>query len=829
MTSPIQIPPLLMPLKASTVKILSPSAFPHYVIVCNTIKLKIRCVARFIKQHMTIDINNSLNTQTEPQKTGNPFIPTAFMQFFAVATYTILRQLKDALIISSMPPYLFAWVKVLAVMPASIMFNYMYSRLRQNSPSQAAVITKILYVFLGLFLFFSFVVFPYHDSIQMPWLVESMTGYANKMFMTLFHRACPSGLAQIIQILGSIIGYWAFVLLYATAEVWGSVSVSIIAWGTANDYISAKKSSSVYPLISTLANIGAIIASAIMIMMNTTKLFKESPELFRIRGSGLMLGISLATLLMIYAYKYIVRNCEQNASSAVTDDAKALAKEEAKKRAKNMSFMEAVKSIWRDSYLFNIATMVMAYNIAIACIDITWKDQIYAAFKHDFSKIQSGATLVSGFVTVFISLLFALIGPLMPWVTKAMLTVIMMGVTSIAFFMLVLFGAKAGIKDFIANVFRFADPIQFAVVIGAIQSVAVKSAKYVLFDSSKEQAFAVGDDNAKYVGKAIIDIVCSRLSKSIGGFIQTVLTLLITIIPLFLITPVINIMGWSDWNTWSVQKQISPALGLIVLGIVFMWAISTIKLSRMYEEKKTALGQGTSKPTTLLGHICGSILFTPFLGAIMISVIYFAVVKVYDTSITYVSATQSHIVSKDVPTQSSQAPQATSSDTSKQVTISHADKQPIATQQDIKTPSTVQNPSSATVEVTTKPSNDVAEASTKKDALDQNGVSSKNDLESHMKEIIDNFKEAIEKLTRDSKKSIEEAVSKHYASKENDTENKKTITHKDSENLATEQKSASIYEAGRYKSKYTQPTDGVIADQVVASAHQKRAFYLDDE
>lgn len=579
---------------------------------------------------MTQDIK--INDQSA--KTKNPFIAIALMQCIGVGTYTLLRQLKDALIVSNMDTYLFSWIKVLAVMPAAIFFSYIYGQLRKNSSSQSTVVKSTLYGFIGLFVFFALISFPYHHKIHMPWLLP--------WIKTL---PLPSGILNILTIAGSMIAYWSFVLLYATAEVWGSASISIIAWGTANDYISSKKSSSVYPLISTIANVGGVIASTIMLKINITKLFSKHPELFKSRGSLLMLCVAAAVFVMVKCYEYIINNCQPNVDEdAGQDAAKALAKAEAKKKAKNMTFAESIQSIWKNAYLYHIAIMVIAYNVAIACIDITWKDQIKTAFKDDFSKIQSGATLVSNFVTIFISVLFSLIGAYIPWITKSLLTVTMMGVTSVAFFFLVLFGQKAGVSSIIQTVFKFVDPIQFAVIIGAIQNIAVKSSKYTLFDSTKEQAFAAGDDNAKYVGKAIIDVTCSRLSKSFGGFLQTLMTFLISVTPLLVIKPIINMMHWHDWDTWSVQKQISPVLAIVVTLLVFMWLVSVFKLSKMYEDNKAKLetydADGlylNTQSKRIMHKICNSRIFMPILSCIMLFGIYFAVLKTYGNSITYVS------------------------------------------------------------------------------------------------------------------------------------------------------------------------------------------------
>jgi AAA family ATP:ADP antiporter len=55
--------------------------------------------------------------------------------------------------------------------------------------------------------------------------------------------------------------------------------------------------------------------------------------------------------------------------------------------------------------------------------------------------------------------------------------------------------------------------------------VFIKSAKYILFDPTKERAYIPLEDELKVRGKAAVDGVGSRLGKSLGSFILTVILL----------------------------------------------------------------------------------------------------------------------------------------------------------------------------------------------------------------------------------------------------------------------------------------------------------------
>jgi len=66
-------------------------------------------------------------------------------------------------------------------------------------------------------------------------------------------------------------------------------------------------------------------------------------------------------------------------------------------------------------------------------------------------------------------------------------------------------------------------PIKMAVMVGLFNVVFIKSAKYILFDPTKERAYIPLDEESKVRGKAAVDGVGSRLGKSLGSLILTMI------------------------------------------------------------------------------------------------------------------------------------------------------------------------------------------------------------------------------------------------------------------------------------------------------------------
>lgn len=90
--------------------------------------------------------------------------------------------------------------------------------------------------------------------------------------------------------------------------------------------------------------------------------------------------------------------------------------------------------------------------------------------------------------------------------------------SGVVFFSLILFGGP--LEPMMASIGM--TPLYLAVLVGALQNIFSKSAKYSLFDPCKETAYIPLDDEVRTKGKAAIDVICNPLGKSGGALIQQV-------------------------------------------------------------------------------------------------------------------------------------------------------------------------------------------------------------------------------------------------------------------------------------------------------------------
>lgn len=150
-------------------------------------------------------------------------VPLGMMFFCILFNYTILRDTKDVLVVTArgssaeIIPFLKTWVNL----PMAIGFMLLYTKL-SNVLSKQALFYTVMLPFIAFFGAFGFVLYPLSNYIHPE-------AFADKLLNVLGPRFL--GPLAIMRI-------WTFCLFYVMAELWGSVVVSVLFWGFANQVLS---------------------------------------------------------------------------------------------------------------------------------------------------------------------------------------------------------------------------------------------------------------------------------------------------------------------------------------------------------------------------------------------------------------------------------------------------------------------------------------------------------------------------------------------------------------------------------------------------------------
>ncbi|KAJ9521752.1 hypothetical protein QJQ45_015318 [Haematococcus lacustris] len=496
-------------------------------------------------------------------------IPLGFMFFCILFNYTILRDTKDVLVVTApgsgaeIIPFLKTWVNL----PMAIGFTIGYAKLANVLSSEALFYACIIpfIIFFGSFAAF---MYPLRDMLH-PTGKLAVVQHAAPPHSTPppppthISLQLRSWCENLLESAGArfagpiaIIRNWTFCLFYVMAELWGSVVVSVLFWGFANQITTVEEASQFYPLFGLGANVALIFSGQAVKYFSLVRAnLPPGVDGWAISLNGLMGMVVIGGALITAIYWGLQRK--------VVPQIKSLREKKKKVKAK-MSVGESFAFLAASPYIRDLALLVVSYGISINLVEVTWKSKIKAQFPNpnEYSAFMGEFSTATGIVTFAMMLLSRVIFKKFGWGVAALITPVMLLLTGLIFFSLVLFSDS--VKPWLASLGL--TPLYAAVLVGAAQNIFSKSSKYSLFDPCKEMAYIPLEDEVKTKGKAAIDVICNPLGKSGGALIQQFM-----------------IIGFGS------LAASTPYLGGILLAIVLVWIGAAASLNKQF----TALQQET--------------------------------------------------------------------------------------------------------------------------------------------------------------------------------------------------------------------------------------------
>ncbi|KAK8608502.1 hypothetical protein V6N13_023924 [Hibiscus sabdariffa] len=478
--------------------------------------------------------------ETQPPKflgielvTLKKIIPLGLMFFCILFNYTILRDTKDVLVVTAkgssaeIIPFLKTWVNL----PMAVGFMLLYTKLADALPKKALFYTVIV-PFIAFFGAFGFLLYPLSNYIHPDALADKLLAVLGPRFL---------GPLAILRI-------WSFCLFYVMAELWGSVVISVLFWGFANQITTVDEAKRFYPLFGLGANIALIFSGRTVKYFSTMRQnLGPGVDGWAISLKGMMSIVVLMGLTICFLYWWVNRFVPLPTRS------------KKKKEKVKMGTMESLKFLVSSRYIRDLATLVVAYGISINLVEVTWKSKLKAQFPspNEYSSFMGDFSTATGIATFTMMLLSQFIFDKYGWGVAASITPTVLLLTGVGFFSLILFGGPLA-----PTLTQFGmTPLLAAVYVGAMQNIFSKSAKYSLFDPCKEMAYIPLDEDTKVKGKAAIDVVCNPLGKSGGALIQQFMIL-----------------------SFGSLANSTPYLGGILLVIVLAWLAAARSLDTQFTE-----------------------------------------------------------------------------------------------------------------------------------------------------------------------------------------------------------------------------------------------------
>ena len=221
--------------------------------------------------------------------------------------------------------------------------------------------------------------------------------------------------------------------------MWGSVVVSLLFWGFANEITTVDEAKKYYPLFGLMANVALIFSGQYVKFVSSLRSGLPAGADYwghslKLLMSAVVGGGGVVMALMAYMQK-----------SVLTDPGCVDPKREArrKKQKTSMSMGESAKFLANSPYIRDLATLVIGYGMAINIVEVTWKSKLKAAFPdpNSYSTFMGNFSSATGIVTLLMMLGGRFIFKKFGWGVAAQITPITLLTTGIAFFSLIMFPA----------------------------------------------------------------------------------------------------------------------------------------------------------------------------------------------------------------------------------------------------------------------------------------------------------------------------------------------------------------------------------------------------
>lgn len=458
------------------------------------------------------------------------FVPMLLIYMLIVFNYTLLKGMKDALVVTASGAESLPFIKIWAIFPMAVFFTYLFTKL-SNKFNREKVFYIMMSLFIGFFFLFGFCLYPLRDIIHPHQLAAHLQTIA------------PSGFTGLIMIIKN----WSFTLFYVMSELWGAMIMSVLFWGFANEVSSIQDAKRFYAILGVGANISTIFAGQLSVVLSKPLW----PILATFAGDSWGASIAVTSFVVFIfglsamgVYRWmnvrIFKKCPEGFD-------KVHEKEPATTKQK-LSLRKTFHYLANSKYLIYIAVIVITYNISLNMVEVVWKDQIKNLFPNPSDYLG-----YMGHVNTSIGILSTIVGLFITgtvirrcgWTISALVTPLMLLVTSILFFSFLLF------KDTSLASLAYAlgsTPLALGVFFGSLQNSLSRACKFTFFDTTKEMSFIPLSKESKLKGKAAIDGVGSRLGKTGGSLVHQVLLIIYGSVSLS--TPIVAVILFAVVFAW---------------------------------------------------------------------------------------------------------------------------------------------------------------------------------------------------------------------------------------------------------------------------------------
>eukprot|EP01084_Bolivina_argentea_P008704 16284_1 len=318
-------------------------------------------------------------------------IPLNIMMFCALFSYSCFRDCKDSIVMSEsdQTPISLQWAHVLFVLPLSLIITMILMKL-STIVSKDFIFASVTITFTSFFIIHAFFLHPnraalhrYFDGAK-RYINEN---YESDIFIRIVIPLCGVCFTPINT------------LQFAMADIWGTISISILVFGFVNDITPTEAAKRYYVAIGILSQFGPIISGTMVstIMSSSTgsgdiNQFTQSYQFITVIG---VLIMYFMMIVYFYVRYKLMRSPEFRISKTRLHEISKISEK------KKYSFWESISFTFSHKYILSVAGILCGYNWLNAIMEHTWKDILHLYF----SGCPSGYTKYRALVTTFTAII----------------------------------------------------------------------------------------------------------------------------------------------------------------------------------------------------------------------------------------------------------------------------------------------------------------------------------------------------------------------------------------------------------------------------------------